>query len=351
MSLSTPTPTATPTRSRRRTPGPALAAVLAVGLLATGCGTVTPADAGGAEDAADGDGASYPVTGTTCGREISVPAAPQRVVSLHPSITELLIQLGVGDRVVAQAQDALGEPSPELAEQVDAIPSLSSDSPPDKETLVSQTPDLVLSGTEYEFNTEMGFAGYDDLADLGAVTYVATGGCADRRTAGTVEDAFADVAFLGEVFGVEERAAELEEQARAALAEVAASFEGEAPVRAAQVYVEAGKVYAIGGAIEVDVLRLAGGENVWDSGDGLFADFFAAEVGPEAVLAEDPEAFVFAVNSPEHEQETIDYLTSTFPESRAVRDGRLVAVDNTFIQPGTLAAVEGVRDVAAGLHP
>lgn len=332
-------------RTLRRARFTAPASMAAMALVVTGCGNVThdePARASG--------DASYPVEVRNCGREVSVDAAPERVVSLHPSITELLIQLGVGDRVVAQAQHSLGEPSPELAAQVNEIPSISSDAPPDKETLVSQAPDLVLSGTEYEFNTEMGFAGYDDLEELGAASFVATGGCVERRSEGTVEDTFVDLDFLGRVFGVQERAAELEATARAELADIAATVAGRPPVRAAQVYVEGGKLYAIGGAIEIDVLRLAGGESVFDDDGGLFSDFFAAEVSPEAVLAEDPDAFVFSVNGAKHERETVDYLTSTFAETDAVREGRLVAVDNTFIQPGTLSAIEGVRVVAEGLH-
>lgn len=324
--------------------------VAAMALLVTGCGNVTQ-DPGNGDDTAGAAGdASYPVEVTNCGRDVRLEAPPERVVSLHPSLTEMLIQLGVGDRVVAQAQHELGEPSPELAAQVDEIPSISGDTPPDKETLVSQSPDLVLSGTEYEFNTEMGFAGYDDLEELGATSYVATGGCVERRSEGTVEDTFVDLAFLGRAFGVQDRASELEATARADLAEIADTVAGQPRVRAAQVYVEGGKLYAIGGAIEIDVLRLAGGESVFDDDRGLFSDFFSAEVGPEAVLAEDPEAFVFSVNGPEHEKETIDYLTSTFAETTAVREGRLVAVDNTFIQPGTLSAIEGVRVVADGLH-
>ncbi|WP_370617367.1 ABC transporter substrate-binding protein [Mumia qirimensis] len=329
-------------RARLATPASAVATALLIG----GCGTVAQNDDRAQATSSD---APYPVTTTNCGREVTVDNA-ERVVSLHPSITELLIQLGVGDRIVAQAQHRLGEPSPELAEEVNAIPSISSDTPPDKETLISQTPDLVLSGTEYEFDTEMGFAGYADLEKLGTASYVATGGCVERRSDGAVEDTFTDLEFLGQVFGVQNRAAELEATAREELAEVAESIADQPPVRAAQVYVEGGKLYAIGGAIELDVLRLAGGKSVFDDDGGLFADFFAAEVGPEAVLAEDPEAFVFSVNSPAHEEETIDYLTSTFAETAAVRQGRLVPVDNTFVQPGTLAAVEGVRVVAEGLH-
>lgn len=321
--------------------------VVSAALLAAlaACGTVT--DKTSAVEA-DGGG-SYPVTTENCGRQIVVADAPQRVVSMHPSITELLIQLGLGDKVVAQAQDALGEPSAELAEQVEAIPSISGDSPPSREVLLAEAPDLVLSGTEYEFNTEMGFAGYDDLEAADAQSYVATAGCKDRRSVGTVEDTFTDLSFLAEVFGVEDRAEQVEKQARADLAEVDEIIGDAKPVRAAQVYVEGGKLYAIGGAVEIDVLRLGGGQNLF-AGDGRFADFFAAEVNPEVVLDKAPEALVFAVNSAEHEKATRDYLTKNLAGTPAVKSGRLVAVDNTYVQPGTLSAIEGARIVAEGLH-
>lgn len=321
-----------------------LSGATVLGLLLTGCGTVTRADAD--RDAAAG----YPVSTTSCGRTVEVVAEPERVVSLHPSITEVLVQLGVADKVVAQAQDGTGQPTPENAAAVAKIPSLSKDTPPDKETLINEQPDLVLSGTEYEFNTEMGFAGYDDLAQLEIPAYVATAGCQDRRMEGSVEDAFTDLEFLGEVFGAEKEAAALEKEMRDRLAAVADRIAGEPPVRTAQVYVEAGKLYAIGGAVEVDILRLAGGTNVFDADDPIFGDFFAAEVNPEVVAEEGPEAFVFAVNDDEHERATRAYLERTFPDSAAVRDGRLIAVDNTYVQPGTLSAIAGVETVADGLH-
>jgi iron complex transport system substrate-binding protein len=323
--------------------GAALAAAVLIASTAA-CGTVT---AEGASSSAEQAG--YPFTVENCGRKVTIPKAPRRVVSMHPSITELMIQLGLGDKVVAQAQDALGEPSPDLAKQVDAIPSISKDTPPNREVLLAQRPDLVLSGTEYEFSTDQGFAGYADLAAAGAQSFVATAGCKARRSAGTVEDTFTDLAFLGKAFGVQDRAARLEKDARAQLAQVAAIVGDDAPVRAAQIYVEGGKLYAIGGAVEIDVLRLGGGKNVF-AGDGRFDDFYAAEVNPEVVLDKAPDALVFAVNSPEHEAETRAYIAKHLADTPAAKAGRLVAVDNTFVQPGTLSAIEGARVVAEGLH-
>lgn len=317
---------------------------LAAATLA-GCGTVTT-DMAGTTGSGSGD---HPVTVETCGRDVTFEKAPERVVSMHPSLTELLVQLDLGDRVVAQAQDALGEPSPELADEVEAIESISADVPPTREDLLAQSPDFVISGTEYEFSTDQGFAGYDDLEKAGAPAYVATAGCIGRRSEGAVEDTFTDVENLGRIFGVEDRAAALVDDARADLAEVADVVGDDDPVRAVQVYVEGGKLYAIGGAVEVDVLRLGGGENLF-AGDERFADFFAAEVNPEVVADLQPDAFVFAVNDADHEKQTRAYLEKTLAETPAVKADRLVAVDNTYVQPGTLSSIEGARIVAEALH-
>lgn len=104
------------------------------------------------------------------------------------------------------------------------------------------------------------------------------------------------------------------------------------------------------GAVEVDILWRAGAANVFDDDKGLFADFCAAEVNSKVVVDENPDAFVFAVNDERHDRDIRAYLRRTFPNSAAVRQDRLLAVDNTAIQPGTAAAVDGVRTVAEALH-
>ncbi len=322
--------------------------ILALGALATAttlasCGTVSTSDT------KTESGAGYPVDVSTCGRDVTVDAAPKRVVSMHPSLTELLVELGVGDRVVAQAQDALGEPSPDLKKQVDRIPSISKDTPPTKEDLLEQEPDLVVSGTEYEFNAEAGFADYKALDRLGVEAYVAKAGCIDRRSQGTIADTFDDIEALGRVFGQEDRAREMIDDAKGDLREVADVVGDDDPVPAVQVYVEGGKLYAIGGAVEIDVLRLGGGRNLF-AGDSRFSDFFAAEVNPEVVLAKRPEALVFAYNDAKHKKSTEAYLRSRLASTPAVRSGTIIGVDNTVVQPGTLAAIGGARQVAEALH-
>ncbi|MEU0469097.1 ABC transporter substrate-binding protein [Amycolatopsis sp. NPDC006131] len=321
---------------------PLIALALGATLLA-GCGSAVTPNA--SPDTAQA------VTITNCDRQISVPSTPAAAAGLSPSQTELLLRLGLADKLVGQAQTDTAPLPADIAAQAAAVPVLSESGPPSREQLLNVKPDFVFSPTMYEFTAEQGFAGLDQLAQAGVTAYVATGGCAQRRMTGTVEDIFTDLDNLGRIFAVPDRAGTLIAQSRASLSEVDAAIAGRAKPTVAQVYLEGTTVTAIGAGIEYDIIRRAGGNNVFSPQDPRFAKFFAAQITPEALAAADPQAIVFAVNSPEHEQATRDYLTRTFPNVTAVREGRLIAIDAADTYPGTLGNVSVVREIAQQLHP
>lgn len=320
-------------------------AVLGVGVtLVAGCGSsVAPATSA--------DDTGERVTITNCGRAISVDGAPDAAVGLSPSQTELLLRLGLVDSLVGQAQTDTAPLSDDVAGQAADIPVLSEDGPPSREQLLNVRPDFVFSPTMYEFTAEQGFASLDQLDEADVAAYVATGGCAERRMSGTVEDVFTDLENLGKVFAVPDKARTLVDEGKADLSEVDDAVGDRAKPTVAQVYLEGTTLTAIGAGIEYDIIRRAGGDNVFSPQDPEFADFFAAQITPEALAAANPDALVFAVNSPEHEQATVDYLTRTFPDMTAVREGRLITIDAADTYPGTLGNVSVVRQIAEGLHP
>jgi iron complex transport system substrate-binding protein len=321
----------------------------AVALLAvTACGSgVTEAD----DEQPATEQAAAPAEVVNCGRDLSVTAAPESLVGLSPAQTELLMRLGLTDRVVGQAQVANAPLPDDLRQAADGIPVLSEDTPPSREVLLQAGPDFVFAPTAYEFTAEQGFASLEQLDQAGVTAYIATGGCPDRRMTGTVDDLFTDLDNLGLLLGVEEEAAALAAETRDTLDDVTARVSAAEPVSVAQVYVEGTTLTAIGAGLEYDIIRRAGGANVFGPDDAAFAEFFAAQINPEELAERDPAALVFSVNSDEHEQATRDYLTRTFPDLRAVRDGRLIAVEASDVFPGTLGNVEAVADIARGLHP
>ncbi|WP_079032000.1 ABC transporter substrate-binding protein [Streptomyces specialis] len=334
-------------------PSPSRFAVTGTALACLGLLTATACGSGVSEPEEDGEGTGgqQRTVLSNCGREVVLPGTPEAIVGLSPSPTELLLRLGLGDRMVGRAQTATAPLPEELRDEAQDIPVLSEDAPPTREVLLEAGPDFVFAPAAYEFTAEQGFASIEQLDEAGVAAYIATGGCADRRMTGTVEDLFTDLDALGGALGAEEAAAGLAEEARATLDDVAERVADQEPVTVAQVYVEGSTLSAIGAGIEYDIIDRAGGENVFGPDDAAFAEFFAAQINPETLAERDPQALVFAVNSPEHEQATRDYLTSTFPDLDAVRHDRLIAISASDAYPGALGNVDAVADIAAGLYP
>ena len=75
------------------------------------------------------------------GRTVVVPAAPQRVVSLSPAVTEIIYALGADDVLVGRTDFCVYPP------EAEAIPSIGGISNLNIEKILSLNPDLVISGS------------------------------------------------------------------------------------------------------------------------------------------------------------------------------------------------------------
>ncbi|WP_017589667.1 ABC transporter substrate-binding protein [Nocardiopsis ganjiahuensis] len=334
------------TGSRDRRPHFAIVCTaLAAPLLLAACGT------GVVSDAQDTGGSGEAVVVTNCGRELSFETAPTSIVGMMPSQTELLIRLGAQDSLAGQAQTAVSPLSDDVAEHAADVPELSTDAPPAREDLLAVGPDLVVSPTEYEFTAEQGFAGIEQLNENGAEAYVATGGCAERRHSAEVTDLFTDIANLGEILRVSEEADELAAESQERLSAVESAISDLPRPTVAQVFVEGNSLSAIGAGIEANIIASAGGDNVFDPDSPEFADFFAAEINPEEIVSRSPEAIVFAASGPENEEQTLDYLRSTFPDVPAVENDLLISIPSSDMYPGTLGNIDAVETIAHRLYP
>ena len=85
---------------------------------------------------------TYPLTLTDDeGTSVTLPAEPQKIVSLTPAETEILFALGAGDRVVGKVEDIANYP-PEAAD----VPVMGRFDGVDVEQIVDAGADLVLAG-------------------------------------------------------------------------------------------------------------------------------------------------------------------------------------------------------------
>ena len=124
-------------------------------------------------------------------------AAPQRIVSVSPTVTEILYGIGAFDRVVAVTEYCLYPP------EAQKLPKVGGWSTPGVEKVASFHPDLVV------FSDAQAPFLQNPLQQLGIRTALAP--------SGTVADAFTAIAELGKATGHDRQAGELAAKTRAAL--------------------------------------------------------------------------------------------------------------------------------------
>lgn len=163
--------------------------------------------------------AAYPLTLDNCGHAITIDAAPERVVTIKSTATEMLLSLGLGDRIVGVGfQD--GPLPPHLALAGAGLPVLS-DKLPSQEVVLEVEPDFIYGGWESNFAAD-GAGERPTLAGLGVATYVAPAACRSIKPVKlTFEQLFDQIDELGTIFDAEDAANRLVADQQAALDAVA----------------------------------------------------------------------------------------------------------------------------------
>ncbi len=158
---------------------------------------------------ATADAASYPVTVDNCGFTLTLDSAPERIVTVKSTTTELLLSLGLGDRIVGAAflDGEIDLPYTDDVAEVEVL----SDFLPGQEATLALEPDMVVGGWESNFSAE-GVGERDVLAERGIASYVAPSACKEEGYMPnplTFDELFAEIEEAGALFGAVDEAAEL----------------------------------------------------------------------------------------------------------------------------------------------
>ena len=119
----------------------------------------------------------YPLTIDNCGFEVTYEAAPEHAITMNQSATEIMLALGLQDKMVGTAylDDTI---LPEYEDAYNSIPVLAAEYP-SKEVLLGAEPDFGYGSYSSAFGEEA--AGpRQDLLDLGITSYVSPMACEDR---------------------------------------------------------------------------------------------------------------------------------------------------------------------------
>ena len=167
---------------------------------------------------------SYPLTLSNCGVEVVLPAAPQRVVTIKSTATEMLLAMGLGDRIVGVGFQDGPAPEPWTAAAA-ALPVLS-DRLPSQEVVLETEPDFIYGGWESNFAAD-GAGERPTLTGLGIASYVSPAACRSIKPAKlTFDDVFAEIAEMGSIFDASAAAEMLIAEQQTVLAGIAPDERG-----------------------------------------------------------------------------------------------------------------------------
>ncbi len=337
------------------TPAPIrTAALLAAGLLLlTACG------GGGSTEAADGKTAEgFPLTLKNCGRTVTVQAPPVRAVSVDQGSTEILLSLGLADRLAGTA--TWSDPIMKGLEKANAGVERISENRPSSEKVLDKEPDFLTASFASTL-AKGGVAPREQFEKLGVPTYVSPADCTGKDNSGggdgartaplTMDSVYTEVRELAQVFGVPERGDALVNKLRT---RVDKATDGIDATDASLLYwfSDSKAPYLAGccGAPGV-ITKELGAKNVFDDTHDEWP-----QISWETVADRNPDVLVIGdlsrtLQTAESAEKKIEFLESN-PVTKtmdAVRNRRYVLLSGQAMNP-TIRTVEGLERVAAGLR-
>jgi len=300
--------------------GRIVAVVLTMMLLTTalaGCGSTADEDTTEVPQAT-----AFPVTVTDdAGREVTVDAEPERIVSLAPANTEILYGLDALDRVVGVT--TYDDYPPEVA----TLEKVGDFVGPNLEAIAALEPDLVLVTTGVQADI------ISQIEALGA-TVIAI----DPQS---LDALYVSIGTVGTAIGESEKADTLVSDMKRELEGIQEAIDA-APVRC---FIEIAQdpLYTAGsGTLLNDLIEQAGGENVVTE-----AGYVGYSV--EQLLTDDPEVYLATLGSMSDPSDLAE--RPGYDQLSAVQNGRVAVLeDNLVSRPGP-RIIQGVRQIAEALHP
>ena len=260
------------------------------------------------------------------GRKLYVAKPPRRVVSLAPSITEMLFALGLDEEIVGVTEfcnyPAAALKKPKLGY---ARPSL--------ESLVALRPDLIVAPQE--------FLRADTIAKLDELKIPVF-----LLEAKSVEDILIQIQSLGKIFNRTPLSDAVTGSMRTRMAEVTGRVAASAKKRVLYVLNSHPLITVGPGSYIHQMIGLAGGINIAAGSPSAYP-----KLSLETVLKEDPEVLIFPVGSMESIPKSEQQEWNRWGNLSAVRNRQLRDVSSDALNRPGPRVVEGLEHLARAIHP
>ena len=261
------------------------------------------------------------------GTTVDIAAEPQRIVSLTPATTEILFAIGAGERVVATTD--FDDYPPEAVD----LPDVASFTAVDVEKIIGLEADLVIAGGN-NFNDPEAIGRLRSLGVPVVVTY-----------APDIDGVLHDIDLVGTAVGLADAAGDLRAAMQAEFDQVGAATAGLDRPRVFYELDATSEIYtAADDSFIEQMIELAGGDPITTGSPTSFS------ISLERLIDADPELILLG--------DAAYGVTADLVKARpgwgvmsAVREDRIVAVDDIVITRPGPRLVEGLRQLAGAIHP
>jgi len=273
-------------------------------------------------------GAPYEVIGIDdLGREVRFNHPPQRIVSLDPSITEILFALGLNNEVVGVTDYC------DYPEEARSKSKVGGYLDPNIEATALLEPELVVTTLKTDTPRLI-----QQLENFGIKVFVL-----DPQK---IEDILENISSLAKLTYREERAKQLVGTFKEKLNEVKRKVDG---ISRPGVFLEMGAdpLISVGpGSFANDLIEIAGGRNVASQSSSRYSRYTLEEI-----LLADPEVIIICSMVPDDPCLAQKRWWKRWTNMSAVRNGRIYVVEaNLITRPGP-RMIEGLMEIAKVIHP
>ena len=266
------------------------------------------------------------------GADITIPDEINSIIVLAPSLTETVVALGQGNKIIGYDLNSIGlEGIPEDVPTFDTVA-------PDVEQLVALAPDVLLVSSLSLYDQE---APYQPLIDAGVCVICVP-------TSESIDGIKSDISFLADALGATEAGEKVLSEFDSALAELAEIAADIPQEERKSVYFEispAPYLYSCGSEVYLDeMLQWIGAENILSDQSGWLS------VEAETIVAANPDVILTNVNYIDDPVQEI-LGRDGWAGVTAVANGDVYYIDNMASSLPNQNIVVAMRQMAEAIYP
>lgn len=254
--------------------------------------------------------------------EITIESEPMKVVSMAPSITELLFKLNLEDKLIGRTTYC---DYPKEALDIEPVGTLQK---PDLEKIISLEPDILIASTHFSDESKQ------QLTALGVEVIVLYENY-------EMDGVYTIIETLGTIFNVNGTASEITDQMKSSTEETKEKI---ADLESPRVYYVVGfgeyGDYTAGGDTFINgLITLAGGDNIAKDVSGWSYTI-------ESLVEADPEIIIIG-----NDMKDSFINEDVYKDLTAVKTGNVYGIDPNLLERQGYRNTEGIRVLAKIFHP